>query len=233
MTVVIRPERNVAITLSSMVMMLAGLLVWEWDQGLQLQQELTSMRSMPITEVPAQKILPEFTLPDAVTGFPDLLTRPLFSANRRAAVIPGKGGVIAMKKGQFVLVGVLITPRQRSALLRDAQTKKSETVVLAGVVRGITLAEVEPTRVVLRQGADSEELTLNVLAGPKLPSAPRQLQALPVAPIAAPAVAPPASAASASAASSPASSPAVAAKPIEGASAPKPPSTMPQPPPKK
>jgi hypothetical protein len=160
-------EKALAIALALAALLLVGLLFWEWTQGLKLQQQLTHLRSIPVTAVPSQKILPEFTLPDAATGFPDFLTRPLLFVSRRAPVIAGKGVVSAMKKGQFVLVGVLITPQQRSALLRDVQTKKIETVALAGVLRGITLDEVAPSRVVLRQGTESEELTLNVQSGPK------------------------------------------------------------------
>ena len=169
----ITSEKNLAIGLALAALLLLGLLFWEWNKGLELQQQLTHMRSIPVTAVPVQKILPEFTLPDAATGFPDFLTRPLFFVGRRTPVISGKGVVSAMKKGQFVLVGVLITPQQRSALLRDVQTKKIETVALAGVLRGITLDAVEPSRVVLRQGSESEELALNVQSGPKQATPPQ------------------------------------------------------------
>jgi len=225
--------KALAIALALSALVLAGVLFWEWTQGLLLQQQLTKMRTIPVTAVPAQQILPEFNLPEAEAGFPELLSRNLFAGNRRSAASAGKGGRGAMKKGQFVLVGVLITPQQRSALLRDVQTNKTETVALVGVVRGITLGEVEPTRVVLRQGAETEELILNVQAGPKL-ATPPQTQGVP------PATAPaqPASAASAPAraASGPspqASAPAGPAKPADASSGPKPPSIIPPPLPKK
>jgi hypothetical protein len=204
---------SIALVLSALVM--AGVLFWEWTEGLQLQQKLSQLRNIPITPIPEKKILPEFNLPAAEAGFPELLSRNLFTGNRRSVATAGKGGINAMKKGQFVLVGVLITPLQRSALLRDVLTKKTETVALIGVVRGITLGEVEPTRVVLRQGAESEELYLNVQAAPKLPmSATVQQGAQPVA--ATPQTAAPAQPVSAVA---PAAS--AAARPASGVSAPK------------
>ena len=92
-----------------------------------------------------------------------------------------------MKYWFGMLVGVLITPQHRSALLRDVQTNKTETVALVGVVRGITLGEVESNRVVLRQGAESEELVLNVQTGPKQPATPQSR--IPNAPFSAPVVA--------------------------------------------
>jgi hypothetical protein len=119
-----------------------------------------------------------------------------------------------MVRGQFILVGVLITPRQRSALLRDAKTNKTETVALGGVVRGMTLGEAESSRVFLHQGAETEELTLNVQTGPKPPSA-AQAQA-----VATPPPAPPAVQASAPVAPLP------PAKPVDAASGPKPSPTL-------
>ena len=232
MKVVVPKEKAVAVVLALSALVLAGVLFWEWTQGLQLHQQLTKLRTIPVTPVPEQKILPEFSLPEAEAGFPELLSRNLFAGNRRSVASSGKGGKSAMKKGQFVLVGVLITPRQRSALLRDVQTNKTETVALVGVVRGITLGQVEPTRVVLRQGAESEELILNVQSGPKLPSPVQGQPGVPSAPpvAAAPQPAPPAQPASAASAVSAASAP---ARPASGASAPKPSSNIPPPLPKK
>lgn len=165
-------ENILAATLAAAVVAAAGVLFVEWQQGLQLQQELIKMRNIPVTPVPPQRILPEFSLPNAEAGFPEFLSRSLFAVSRRSSASAGKGAS-SMKKGQFALVGVLITPQKRAALLRDVQTNKTETVALVGVVRGITLGEVESNRVVLRQGAESEELVLNVQAGPKQPAIPQ------------------------------------------------------------
>ena len=182
-------SRSLTIVLFLLMLLFAGVLVWEWDQGQRLSQELAGLRNIPNTDPPVQVILPEFTLPNAKEGFPELLSRPVFSYGRRPSPNLTKGDAPAMKKGQFILVGVLITPQNRSALLRDAQTNKTETVPMVGVVRGLTLGEVEPGRVVLRQGAESEELILNVQTGPK-GTVPARIPAVPARPQ--PAAAPPA-----------------------------------------
>ena len=217
MKAVFATGKYLAFVLGAAALALAGVLLWEWEQGLNLERELSKMRKLPVTPVPAQKILPEFTLPDAKTGFPELLSRPMFSTSRRSTATGGPAG--AMKKGQFVLVGVLITPQQRSALLRDVATNKTETVALVGVLRGLTLGEVQEDRVVLRQGAESEELLLNVQTGPKLPAAPSAPAGLTPFVVPTPSVAPatpllPASAPSAAAAT------ARPSPPMPGASAP-------------
>ncbi len=189
-------EKKIATTLALLALLIAGGIYWEWGQGMRLRQELIAMRNIPVTAVPPQAILSEFDLPNADTGFPNLIARSLFVANRRSSATPGKGIAAAMKKGQFALAGVLITPRQRSALLRDVTTNKTQTVALQGAIRGITLSEVEPARVLLRQGEETEELILNVQTGAKLGPAPQApaLAAPPAIPAKPPE--PPASAAS-------------------------------------
>ena len=179
------------LAMAALSLLLAGVLFWEWERGMALQQELLKMRKMPVTAVPAQKILPEFSLPDMETGFPEMLVRPIFSLSRRPFVAMVQADAGAMKKGQFALVGVLISPAQHSALLRDVATGKTEVVAQAGVVRGMTVGQVLPGRVMLRQGAENEELLLNVQTGPRLPQRPPVAPASPgvSAPAAVPAVA--------------------------------------------
>ena len=225
-------EKYLAIALAVVALALGGVLFWEWDQGMRLEQDLLKLRTIPVTPVPGQSILPEFALPEAEAGFPELISRSLFTVGRRSTAAGAKGGRGSMKKGQFVLVGVMITPAQRSALLRDVQTTKTETVPLVGAIRGMTLGEVEPSRVVLRQGAESDELILNVQIGPKgsaAPQTPSTPAPQPVAPTAAPPL-PPASGASAPARSSSSPAPGASApqKPAEPASNPKPPPAPPR-----
>ena len=181
-------EKFLTIALTVAALLLAGVLLWEWNQAMRLQQELLKMRSIPAVAAKPLNVLPEFVLPTEEAGFPELISRSLFSINRRSSAVATKGGVASMKKGQFALVGVLITPQRSSVQLRDVQTNRAETVALNGVVRGMTVAEVGPSKVVLRQGAESEELLLNVQTGPKTAAARA------AAPVAAPApvpVAPP------------------------------------------
>lgn len=205
MKVPMGPQKTLSLILAGAVLVLAGVLAWEWDQGMALKLQLQQFGKIPATPVPAQAILPEFALPDMVTGFPELTARPLFLSSRRPSASTDSAGGGATAKGQFVLVGVLITPQLRSALLRDIQSGKTETVAMGAVVRGLTLGDVQPDRAVLRQGAESEELPLIVQMGgrtalgasvapappaPSTPPAPSRLQAPPTAPASAPASAP-------------------------------------------
>lgn len=190
-------ENYFSLVMASVSVLLVGVLLWEWEQGSRLGRDLAKMRKMPVAVVPAPKILPEFDLPDAETGFPELLSRPIFSVSRRPSASANQGVAGAMKRGQFVLVGVLITPNQHSALLRDVETNKTETVAMGAQIRGLTLGEVEANKVVLRLGAESEELTLKVQAGPPQPPAPGGQGQAALVPAAASASAPPPAATSA------------------------------------
>lgn len=144
---------------------LGGVLWWQWQTGLSLESSIARWRKVPTTAVPPLAIAPEFRLPDAASGFPELLSRPIFQPSRRRAVDPSANAPSAMKRGQFVLVGVLISPATSAALLRDAETGKTERVVLGAQIRGLTLAEVNADRAVLRLGAEFEELRLALQRG--------------------------------------------------------------------
>ena len=237
-------DRYIAMLLAVMSLILLGVLLWEWEQGKKLERELLKMRTLPVTAVPPQKVLLEFTLPNKESGFPEMLARPVFSVSRRPPSVAAKEAG-TMKKGQFVLVGVLISPGTRAALLRDVTTGKVQTVGQSSLVRGMTLAQVQPDRAVLLLSNESEELSLNVQTGPKLvmpqrvPVAPGQptpgLPGVPPAP-SAPATAPkpqlpasvPAPAAAASAPQLAASAPASSASRPATPQLPQPPAVSPK-----
>jgi len=162
-------ERRFTVAAAVLALLLGGVLAWEWEQGRQLEREYVKMRKLPVTAVPPLKIQTEFSLPDMETGFPELLARPIFFAGRRPMASAGQGASGAMKKGQFALVGVVITPQQKSALLRNVESGKTETVAMGAQIMGVTLGEVEAGKVVLRMGAESEELPLKVQTGAKPP----------------------------------------------------------------
>jgi len=185
------------LVLFALSLLLAGVLWWEWEKGMELRAELLKLRMLPVTPIAPQKVLAEFSLPDMETGFSELLARPIFSVNRRPYTTAAPTDAGAMKKGQFVLVGVIVSPGQRSALLRDAITGKTERIAQSGVARGMTLNQVLPGRVVLRQGDETEELLLNAQTGPRTaqPSQVAVPPAVPVATTGASAPRPPASAA--------------------------------------
>lgn len=165
MTPARKTETWLAAALALLALALAGVLWWEWQQGQALERGFARWRKIPDTPVPALALQPEFALPDAQTGFPEFLARPIFVDGRRAAAETGQSAPSAMTRGQFVLVGVVLSPTHNAALLRDVATGKTDTVAQGAQIRGLTLGDVAADKVVLRLGADTEELPLRLQTG--------------------------------------------------------------------
>ena len=165
----IAKRANLPVALALLSLALGAALALEATQVGRVERDLARIRKVRPAALAAMTILPEFTLPPIDAGFPELLSRPIFAPDRRPPAEGAAGAPGSMSKGQFVLVGVVVTPDQHSALLRDAQSGKTETVALGAQIRGMTLGEVTSDSVVLRLGSESETLPLNVQASAKGP----------------------------------------------------------------
>ncbi len=114
------------------------------------------------------KLLPPIAAIAPEQAYPETAARPLFTPTRRP-VPEAPTQQSAMVKGQFVLQGVTIHGDTRIALLREKASGRTHRVERGRILNGLTLASVEPDRVVLAQGPDSEELVLTVQKGPPAP----------------------------------------------------------------
>ncbi|MEO8101072.1 MAG: hypothetical protein ABI790_01010 [Betaproteobacteria bacterium] len=142
------------------------------------------------TDMPAT--LPAFALPSLDSAFKETADRPLFTPTRRPAAVNLAGSAPAMKKGQFKLSGTSVNREFTTAFLLETATGKTVRVTRGKEINGITLDTVETNRVVLKQGEETEELTLRTASSPPAPpkvAAPMPGVAPPVAGM--PAVAPP------------------------------------------
>lgn len=116
-------------------------------------------RSSSVLQIPKQ--LPEFTLQEAGSSFPDILARPLFLASRRPMLSAGATDQV-MKKGQFILTGIAIVSDRGDVLLKDVATGKTERVKQGESVRGMRLEQVDSEKVVLAQGEEREVILLKI-----------------------------------------------------------------------
>jgi hypothetical protein len=145
------------------------------------------------------KLLPPFALAPEAQVAPETLARPLFVPARRPSPAAATAGVPVMRKGQFVLTGVTVTPEASFAFLKEVASGKTQSVKKGSQVNGIMIDVVEPRRVVLRQGDETEDLALVIQVPARVASAapnpaPGAPGAVPPAPGSAPApvpVAPP------------------------------------------
>jgi hypothetical protein len=121
--------------------------------------------------------LPEFGLPPIENAYMETVNRPLFNPTRRPPPPPPppEPPKPRMQKGQFLLLGVVITPEKSLALLREIAVNKTRSVEKGKEVNGIRVEQVEREKVVLSQFDDREVLVLKVQPGPKpgaVPPAP-------------------------------------------------------------
>jgi hypothetical protein len=89
-----------------------------------------------------------------------------------------------MHKGQFLLMGTILTDDLKIAVVREISSGKERQVVQGYTINGLQLEQVEPNSIVFTQYNDKEEIRLKTLASSKSASAPVG-GALPKSPVAA------------------------------------------------
>lgn len=114
------------------------------------------------------KLLPPVADAAPEAAYPETGNRPLFTPTRRPAPAPEAVG--SMVKGQYVLQGITILGPTRIAMLREKTGSKVHRMEKGGDLNGVTVAEIETDRVTLRQGGDSEVVSLVVSRGGGAPA---------------------------------------------------------------
>ena len=84
--------------------------------------------------------------------------RPLFTPMRRPAPRQDAKPAESAKAGMLMLMGIVYSPGERVALLRVAGSEQVLRLSKGQEVRGWTVAEIEPDRVLLRSGDAAETL---------------------------------------------------------------------------
>ena len=136
----------------------------------------SSLRPLPVVAAGQQAkagdtaLLPAFGLPTLDAGFKETADRPLFLPARRPVPVSGTGQTV-MKKGQFRLAGTVVNKDLPYAFLVEVASGKGLRVAKGAeiVSSGITVDVVDASRVVLKQGEETEELTLRTAASPPPP----------------------------------------------------------------
>lgn len=128
-------------------------------------------------------LLSELGLPPLET-YKETTARPLFTPTRQPAPPPLPVTAMAppkpaMKRGQFMLVGVTMTKDKNIALLREVAGGKTVRAERGQVINGLTVEKVEPEKVTLRFEGETEEVVLKIATGPRLPPTPQSQTFLP------------------------------------------------------
>ena len=118
------------------------------------------------------KLLPPYALAPEAEAAPETVARPLFVPTRRPSPAATVASAPQMRKGQFVLTGITLTPEMSFAYLKEIANGKTQSVKRGAAVNGITVDVVEARRVVLKQGDEMEELALATQVPPRPANAP-------------------------------------------------------------
>lgn len=105
---------------------------------------------------------PSFDMPPPET-FSEIVSRPLFSSSRRPpSPTPEaiQSAPVASRQIDFVLVGVIITPDKRTALVQRASIGDVIRVTEGQELEGWLVEAIKPDRVVFRSGDLVEEVRL-------------------------------------------------------------------------
>jgi hypothetical protein len=134
-----------------------------WGSRVKLPVPQPKPQKSSLALVPLQ---PEFVLPPVEQGFAETLNRPLLVPTRRPPLPPPpvEPPKPLMRKGQFVLVGVILTKARNVALLREVATGKVSRVEQGKEINGIKAEKMEPEKVTLTQWDDREEIVLKIQA---------------------------------------------------------------------
>jgi len=174
------PKMMMVLAWSAIYLTLAAIIGMEigWGQRINLTLPIPRLKPAQSVDHPLQ---PEFVLTPIAQGFADTTARPVFSPTRRPPPPPPppEPPKPMMQKGQFVLLGVLITKEKKVALLREVANGKAARVEEGKEIKGILLSKAEPEKVTLTQFGDSEELTLKIQVPPKPPAPAPAQQAAP------------------------------------------------------
>ena len=109
----------------------------------------------PGKAAPALKLAVPSAMP--ISAYSETLTRPLFHTSRKPApnVPEATPEAPAVDQPALKLVGVIIVPEARSALIRLPRTKELVEVLIGERIEGWRLETIESDRIVLKSGKAS------------------------------------------------------------------------------
>jgi hypothetical protein len=141
---------------------------------------------------------PDFILQPLNLSYTTILERPLFTPGRHSLPttstshqhktstvatrhspppppplpLPVEPPMPTMRKGQFILDGIIISKDKNIALLREVITRKVIRVELGQEINGMQVEKLDRNKLTFKQGDEREELVLTIKTGPNQPGKP-------------------------------------------------------------
>lgn len=133
-----------------------------WGEKLHQPMPVPVVHSSAPVEV---ALYPDFRLPAREKTYAATLERPLFVPSRSEAPPappPPPPPPPTMQKGQFQLLGTIITDEMRIAVVKEISSGKERQIVQGFTINGLQLEMVEADRIVFSQYEDQEEIRLKI-----------------------------------------------------------------------
>ncbi|MFZ3175530.1 MAG: hypothetical protein WA146_11600 [Thiobacillus sp.] len=143
-----------------------------WGEKLHQPMPVPVVHSSAPIEV---ALYPDFRLPAREKTYAATLERPLFVPSRSEAPPappPPPPPAPTMQKGQFQLLGTIITDEMRIAVVKEISSGKERQIVQGFTINGLQLEMVEADRIVFTQYEDREEIRLKIQRSSKPVAAP-------------------------------------------------------------
>ena len=150
--------------------LLLAVIGWETQWGTRIRPALPVVPPKPGAAVDA-RVLPTLAAAAPEQAYPESVARPLFVPSRRPAPTAPTTPVATMPKGTLTLQGVTIAGNTRIAMLRE-KSGRVHRVEQGRTVNGMTVASVEPERVVLTMGDEQETVAMLVSRAGGAPGTP-------------------------------------------------------------
>jgi hypothetical protein len=138
---------------------LAGAIYLEAQQAMEAAPAADAQEAAPPSERARQKD-PTFAMPP-LNSFAEVVARPLFSPTRRPPAAS-----TGARPANFTLVGIVISPQERHALLAHGLPSKVDRVTEGQSLDGWTVKSIGDNGITLVQGENEIELKPSDKAGP-------------------------------------------------------------------
>lgn len=135
---------------------------------LSLDQSYTAILARPLF-VPTRRPLPPKFVPHQHSPSNASTRRPPPSPSPPPLPAPIEPPKPTMRKGQFILDGIIITKDKNIALLREVATRKMTRVELGQEINGMQIEKLDRDKITFKQGDEREELILKIKTGPSQP----------------------------------------------------------------
>jgi len=151
----------------SLIAVIAACGLWigymsSWGERTPLADLRPASRGAVLEEI---RLAPDYPPPGPGPDLVETIGRPLFNASRRpfqSAAQAGPASTGAIPRGRYTLTGVSIAEGANVALLHDGATNKTVRVEQNKELDGMLIESVSPTKVILKLGAEREEIALKI-----------------------------------------------------------------------